>query len=78
MKTRYREMGLDFRVYHQINGVEVEVDLEEVDFNYKTQQFSGVGVVTEGPLAGYEIVLPAGLVEELVNDFEEEYNATLF
>lgn len=78
MKTRYREMGLDFRVYHQINGVEVEVDLEEVDFNYKTQQFSGVGVVTEGPLAGYEIVLPAGLVEELVNSFEEEYNATLF
>ena len=78
MKTRYREMGLDFRVYPQINGVEVEVDLEEVDFNYKTQVFSGVGVVTEGPLAEYEVVLPAWMVEELVNNFEEEHNATLF
>lgn len=68
----------DTRAYPEINGVEVEVDLELMDFNYKTQKFSGLGTVMEGPLKGEEIVLTHELIKELVEGWEREHEEGLF
>lgn len=68
----------DTRAYPQINGVEIEVDLELMKFNYKTQKFSGLGTVMEGPLKGEEVVLTHELIKELVEDWERVNEEELF
>lgn len=78
MKTRYRQMDLDFRVYPEIEGVEIEVDLQEIDFNYKTQRFSGTGLIMEGHMLGRELHLFHEEIEELVKAFEQQNDVELF
>lgn len=78
MKTLYDQMNMDFRVYPEIEGVEVEVDLQEIDFNYKTQRFSGVGVIMEGRMQGYEIVLWHELLTKLISAYEKQHDVELF
>ena len=66
----------DSRVYVLVEGFEVELDLNCLSFD-NNGNFFGLGVILEGPLQGYEILVPSLMIADAVKDWEDYHGEEL-